>query len=114
MWPCREQIEARLSETKGKFANLFAHGKRDDGFENREKELCGLLLDIFKNLALVSIVLRFVWPEHYAIYSRPNLWILRVPRGSSDIEEFMNYIRVMRTLKSTFRVKRTADVDMIV
>jgi len=58
--------------------------------------------------------MRFVWPEHYAVYSRPNLKILRVERGANDEEEYMNYIRVMRLLKRSFGVERVADVDIIV
>lgn len=110
MWPCREQIENELNKTEGKLINPFS----SNHYEARENEILSLLLGIFKNLALVSIILRFVWPEYYAIYSRPNLWILRLERGSSDIEEYKNYIKVMRTLKETFRVERTADVDMII
>lgn len=110
MWPSREQIENDLGKTEGKLINPFSSGDH----EAREKEILSLLLGIFKNLALVSIILRFVWPEYYAIYSRPNLWILRTERGASDIEEYKNYIKVMRILKETFRVERTADVDMII
>jgi len=110
MWPAKEQIEDKLNETKDLFVDPLSKYKG----ENKERSIICKLLEIFKNLSLVSIVLRFVWPEYYAIYSRPNLWILRVERGASDLEEYMNYLRVMRLLRQTFGVKRTADVDMIV
>lgn len=110
MWPSREQVEDKLNETQGLFVNPLSENKG----EVKEKAIICRLLEIFKNLSLVSIVLRFVWPEYYAIYSRPNLWILRVERGASDLEEYMNYLRVMRLLRQTFKLERTADVDMIV
>jgi len=110
MWPCQKQIKNELKATAGKLIEPVPIKNQ----EAREKELIRCLLAIFRNLSLVSIVLRFVWPEYYAIYSRPNLWILRIERGPSDVEEYMNYIRVMRMLKTTFRVERTADVDIIV
>ncbi len=110
MWPAKDKIIDKLKETKGLFVDPLSKYKG----ENKESWMICHLLEIFKNLSLVSIVLRFVWPKYYAIYSRPNLWILRVERGASDLEEYMNYLRVMRLLKQTFKVKRTADVDMVV
>lgn len=107
MWPSRDQIKEKLKETREKFINPIKN-------EARERELIRFLSAIFRNLSLVSIVIRFVWPEHYAVYSRPNLKILRVERGEDDVEEYMNYIRVMRLLKGSFGVERVADVDIIV
>ncbi len=110
MWPARNQIEDKLKETTDLFVNPLSEYKG----KVKETAIICKLLEIFKNLSLVSIVLRFVWPEYYAIYSRPNLWILRVERGASDLEEYMNYLRIMRLLRQTFKLERTADVDMIV
>jgi len=107
MWPAKEQIQDKLKETKEKFIDPVRN-------EQRERELIRCLSAIFRNLSLVSIVMRFVWPEYYAIYSRPNLKVLRVERGANDEAEYMNYIRVMRLLKRSFGVERVADVDIIV
>jgi hypothetical protein len=75
--------------------------------------ICGLL-DIFRHISLMSILLRFVWPEHYAIYSRAQLHILQIERGTNDEQEYMNYVTAMRTLRLSFGVEKTADVDTIV
>ena len=107
MWPAKEQIQDKLEETKEKFIDPVRN-------EERERELIRCLLAIFRNLSLVSIVMRFVWPEYYAIYSRPNLKVLRVERGANNEEEYMNYIRVLRLLKRSFGVEMVADVDIIV
>jgi hypothetical protein len=107
MWPAKEQIQDKLKETKEKFIDPVRN-------EERERELIRCLSAIFRNLSLVSIVMRFVWPEYYAIYSRPNLKIIRIERGEDDVEEYMNYIQVMRLLKGSFGVERVADVDIIV
>jgi hypothetical protein len=104
MWPTREQIENQLPQTLGWFKNLPI----------KEEEIIKGLDVILKNIALVSIMLRFVHPAYYAIYSRPPLKILRVERGINDIAEYINYLQVMRTLKRSFGVTRTADVDVIV
>ncbi|MFX0135978.1 MAG: hypothetical protein ACFFDN_20210, partial [Candidatus Hodarchaeota archaeon] len=79
-----------------------------------EEEIIGNLCAFFKNIALVSIILRFVWPKHYVIYSRPPLKILRIERGTNDLEEYLNYVQEMRLLRQTFGADKTADVDMIV
>jgi hypothetical protein len=104
MWPSREQIEAQLPKTKGWFKNL----------PTREEEVIRDLNAIFKNLHLVSIILRFIQPIHYAIYSRPPLKTMRVERGANDTAEYTNYIRVMRALGRSLGFLRTADVDTIV
>jgi HEPN domain-containing protein len=117
MWPPREQIEEKLKVTAGKFKDLYEKDPKEEypnEERDEERELIRFLSEIFKNLSLVSIIMRFVHPEHNAIYSRPNLKILRVERGEDDVEEYMNYIQVMRLLKGSFGVERVADVDIIV
>ncbi|MBN1274250.1 MAG: hypothetical protein JXB26_18460 [Candidatus Aminicenantes bacterium] len=104
MWPCKEQIEDELKKTDSWFVKL----------PENEKEVIGNLDGIFKNIALVSIILRFVCPEQYAIYSRPPLLMMNVERGKNDVEEYVNYVNDMRILKKSFKVEKTADVDIIV
>ncbi len=104
MWPAEHQIAARLSETAGWLSQL----------PDKEERIIGDLDAILKNISLVSIILRFVYPQHYAIYSRPLLKALRIERGRDDTEEYLNYVRVMRTLMRSYGVTRVADVDIIV
>lgn len=107
MWPAREQIEEKLTDTKGWFKDL------NDNPDIEAKIISGLD-EIFKSIALVSIILRFVFPDRYAIYSRPPLKILRIERGANDVEEYLNYLEVLRLLKRSFKVSKTADLDIIV
>jgi hypothetical protein len=107
MWPAKEQIEDKLEKSWDLIVDPIA--KRDAEGDM----ICGLL-DIFKHISLMSILLRFVWPEHYAIYSRASLQLLQIERGHTDEQEYMNYLAEMRTLRLSFGVERTADVDMIV
>ena len=100
MWPSKEQIEEKLKETSGWFKNL----------PNDEEKVIGGLDGIFKNIALISIILRFVHPNLYAVYSRPPLRILRIERGFNDVEEYLNYVYLLRLLKHSFGVTKTADV----
>lgn len=104
LWPSKEQIEEKLKMTKRWFKNL----------PDNEEEIIDNLCAIFKNIALVSIILRFVSPKHYVIYSRPPLKILRIERGINDAEEYLKYVQEMRLLRQSFRSAKTSDVDMIV
>jgi len=80
MWPSKEQIEDKLKNTAGWFTKL----------PNGEEKIIGNLCEIFRNIALVSIILRFACPKHYVIYSRQPLKILRIERGAYDVEEYLN------------------------
>lgn len=104
MWPSKEQIKDKLSTTIGWFSNL----------PKNEGNIIGQLDDIFKNISLVSIILRFAVPEHYGIYSRPNLKILETERGRNDIEEYQNYLNDIRRWKRTLGVSKTADADQAI
>lgn len=104
MWPARSQIEKKLESTAGWFKTL-----PDD-----EAKIIRALYSIFKNIALVSIILRFARPEYYAIYSCPILHILRIERGRNEIEEYLNYIREMQILRNSFGVDKTSEVDKII
>ena len=104
MWPHKSQIEKRLEATAGWFKSL----------PENEARIIGALNGIFKNIALVSVILRFARPDLYAIYSRPVLEILRIERGKNDVEEYLKYIREMQVLRNSFGVDKTADVDKIV
>lgn len=104
MWPSKKQVKQLLKNTRGWLKDL----------PKNEEWTIGELNGIFKNIALVSIILRFVWPEYYAIYSRPPLKILRIERGIDDSEEYLNYVQTLRLLKQSFGVTKISEVDMIV
>jgi hypothetical protein len=104
MWPAEHQVSAQLSQTAGWLSQL----------PDKEESIITNLNVIFKNISLISLILRFVHPQYYAIYSRPPLKVLRIERGRNETEEYLNYVHVMRTLMRSYGVKRTADVDIIV
>jgi hypothetical protein len=104
MWPHRSQIEKKLETTEGWFKDL----------PSNEREIIRKLNNIFKNIGLVSIVLRFARPEFYAIYSLPVLQIMRIERGGNEVEDYLNYISELRVLRTCFGVDNTAAADEIV
>ncbi len=77
-----------------------------------EQTLIKSLLEVFKSIELVSIILRFVRPEKYGIISPPVERILDVRRGSNAVETYLNYIKDLRAIAEHFGFKRVADADM--
>jgi hypothetical protein len=80
MWPAENQICSQLPKTGGWLNQM----------PDKEERIIGDLDAIFRNISLVSIILRFVHPQYYAIYSRPLLKALRVERGRNDTDEYLN------------------------
>jgi FtsX-like permease family len=78
----------------------------------KEENLIGKLLHAFKAIELVSIILRFIRPEKYAIFSSPTEMLLEIRRGRSPIETYVNYLTDLRLIQRQYRFGRVADVDM--
>lgn len=112
-WPSREQIEPRLMETK----SLLAMIKEDR--EAHERNVIIKLCQLFKNIGLVSIILRFVFPEYYGIYSPPVLFVARTERGKNEIDDYLNYLEELRNIVSILEIRekygvyKVSDVDML-
>jgi mRNA-degrading endonuclease RelE of RelBE toxin-antitoxin system len=111
-WPNRAQIEEKLKTTK----DLLPRARRD---EAAQIEVIKELYDIFRDISLVSIILRFVYPEDFGIHSMPVLEAAKSVRGKDDIEDYINYLRSLRMIlsisemRNRYAVKRVADVDML-
>lgn len=112
-WPDKDKIQNDLRETAGILEKL-----RED-FVNNERDVLKQLGKIFKNISLVSILLRFVFPEQYGIYSRPVLYISETERGRDEVEDYLNYLDKLRRILNVYEIRerygveRVADVDML-
>lgn len=112
-WPSKNKLNSALKETEGILEKL------KENIPNNEREVLLRLNTIFKNISLVSILLRFVFPEHYGIYSRPVLHISGTERGRNEIDDYFNYLSVLRSIlniyeiRDRYKVERVADVDML-
>lgn len=111
--PNEEQIAAKLPRTDGLFSKLQGN------LEAIEKDVIKQLNEIFQDMGLVSIILRFVFPENYGIYSPPVLHVARIERGRNEVEDYHNYLTDLREILSIsqisqfYGVQRVADVDML-
>src|SRR5712692_5568669 len=77
-----------------------------------EEALIPSLVEVFKSIELVSIILRFVKPENYGIISPPVERILDVRRGSDAVKTYLNYVQDLREVAGKYHFKRAADTDM--
>lgn len=77
-----------------------------------ERKVIEALLDVFKSVELVSIILRFIRPEHYGIISPPVERVLDVRRGNDAVETYLNYTVDLRAIREHYLFERTADADM--
>ena len=102
VFPPEETVTPALARVKFDFWNLP---------RNQEREL-GKLLDVFKSIELVSIILRFVKPAAYGIISPPVERVLDVRRGSDALETYRNYLDDLREIQRHYRFARAADADM--
>ena len=66
----------------------------------------------FKYIENVSVVLRFVHPDHYGIISPPVEKVLEVRRGRTEVETYLNYLKDLREVRAHHGLARVADADM--
>jgi len=100
-WKMPEISEEELKVFKGAFINL----------EPKDKKITNMLFDLFKNIEIVSCILRFIDPQNYGILSPPVENLLNI-KGAYQIEKYLNYLNDLEELKEAYDFKRIADVDM--
>ncbi|MBN1567734.1 MAG: hypothetical protein JXA73_07790 [Acidobacteria bacterium] len=103
VFPPKDHIEPALEKETFDFWNLP---------ESNEPDTIRRLLYIFKSIELVSIILRFIRPEHYAIYSSPIQYMLDISHGRDNVETYLKYLGNMREIERRYGFVRVADVDM--
>ncbi len=102
VFPPEQHLTPELQSREFNFQNL-----PDD-----EESVIAALLQVFKSIELVSIILRFVRPEQYGIISPPVERILDVRRESDAVKTYLNYIDDLREVAKRYRFERVANADM--
>ena len=70
------------------------------------------LLSGLKFIENVSVLLRFLHPLEYGIFSPPVEKVLEVRRGATEVATYLNYLRDIREVRDHHRLARAADADM--
>lgn len=103
MFPPEEKIRPVLEKEIFDFWNLPG---------SNEAETVRRLLYIFKSIELASIILRFIRPEHYSIFSAPIQHMLDIRHGRDQVETYLIYLENLRRIRDHYGFSRIADVDM--
>ena len=111
-WPGRQEIESILN-CKRKIWNF-------QELPGNEDKIITDMYSIFRQIELVSVILRFVVPEEYGIISPPMEKVLGINSFGSHridpekfyLEKYKAYLRDLRSLKDERRFDRVSDVDM--
>jgi hypothetical protein len=100
-WKMPELNPQEIESLKGLFKNLPA----------RNTELIQKLFDIFKNIEIISCLLRIMCPEHYGIYSAPVENLLSI-KAETPVKKYLHYLDDLSQLQETYGLATTAEVDM--
>ena len=101
-WPSRTEVESILKSEEWDFWNL----------PKRENKAISSLLLVFRQIELVSVILRFVIPKHYGIMSPPVEKVLGLGPFQSHPERYRVYLKNLREIRDNRGFDTTADVDM--
>jgi hypothetical protein len=100
-WPTAEEMQTALGAEELDLWNL----------PKNERAVVKKLRTVFKTFEAVSVVLRFVAPEHYGILSTPVENLLGVQPSSESIDRYLSYLGDLRLIKEKRRFASTAQVD---
>ena len=101
-WPSRADIESLLESTAWNLWNL------------PKKEIPAItdLFRVFRQIEPVSVILRFLAPQHYGIMSPPVEKVLGLASFRSHTEKYHRYLENLRHLRRVRLFDTAADVDM--
>ncbi len=106
--PARPEFEEKIEGVELDLWNL----------PRKEETVVTRLLKIFRQIGPVSVLLRFLHPESYGIFSAPVVEILETRRElafkgalESISRQYVNYLSDLRGLRESRDFKRVADVE---
>jgi len=72
-----------------------------------------ILQDRIKYIEVVSVALRFIFPEDYGIMSPPVIGLLNLSPGGDHTGHYLRYLAVLKHIRQHYEgLGRIADVDM--
>ena len=101
-WPSRSEVESILESTEWSFRTL----------PEKEEQVIADLLKIFHQIELVSVILRFVEPQHYGILSPPVEQVLGIGPFRKHSRKYLAYLNNLREIRDARSFRSAAEVDM--
>ena len=102
-WPTRAEFDERCED--GAVEGLAI-------LPRREKAAVDRLLEVFRHIEPVSVVLRFVDPRNFGILSPPVEKLLEMGPAHKPREKYRRYVKDLRTLRDERGFATAAEVDM--
>ncbi len=92
----------------------FCFDQLSKGNEGSPKEILSIedLLKAFRQIELVSIILRFICPVSFGILSPPVEHVLATSRGKTAVETYRNYLKDLRSIRDEYKFDTAAEADM--
>lgn len=110
-WPAESQIGEDLENAQISFISLNGY-KNDNKSYKVEIEFFNKLFAILKNIELVSIILRFIDPTNFGMYSPPVAHYLKSARGIDYKDEYINYLKKIHEIMKHTDHKKVAYFEM--
>ena len=98
-------------EHSNQFGEPLALPERLDSREEKENAV-STLQERVKHIEVVSIILRFLFPEEFGIMSPPVTNLLNLVSLRSHEEQYLRYLSVLEDFRQHYGLERIADVDM--
>lgn len=80
------------------------------GDDSRDGPLTQQLLEIFHNIGVVSLVLRFAHPDRFGTFSTPVVYLMQIHR-ETVIELYLAYCTELSLWKERFKMQSVADTE---
>ena len=101
-WPSKAEIDSALARQPLDLWNL----------PKNEAQVIKVLRTVFKSIEAISVILRFVVPEHYGILSVHVESLLGVRPSPTSGDKYLNYVRDLREIRNKRGFETAAQVDM--
>jgi len=98
------------------YSSFMKHEKKTERLfkelPENERHVISILYEIFKNIEVVSIILRFIDPQNYGIISPPVRCALGLSAKDNHIDEYLDYLSDLRMYTKEYSFERAADADI--
>lgn len=100
-WKMPELSPPEIDSLKGLFKNI----------QPKDTGLVQKLFEIFKNIEIMSCLLRIMCPAHYGIYSAPVENLLSI-KAETPLKKYLCYLDDLSELRESYGFDTSAEVDM--
>jgi len=78
-----------------------------------KRQIVEALQERLRHIEVVSVLLRFVWPEEFGILSPPVAALIALPYQKDHVQHYLRYVQVLKDFTRQYEgLPKVADVDM--